>query len=164
MSNDVISALLVASEEEDSGLGALSQAYKSCIGNPSEQESYTDIIHALMVKALEQREERFLEYPRDADGNVVHIGDILSTVGEVVGISTNNLIFAGKRLTFTNGDGSELVGYATWLSDIHVKQNTKLTEALRELIIDVRGYESIDDSDLIQDHIEAIKDACNAVG
>ena len=164
MSNDVISALLIASEENNSGLGALGQAYKSCIGNPSFEESYSTMLHTLMVKALDQREERFLEYPRDAEGNLVRIGDMLSEVGEVVGISTDNKIFAGESFTVKQKDGSELVTHAFWLSDLHTKRNPNLTEALRKLLIDARGYESIDDASLIQDHIQAIEDACHVVG
>ena len=123
-----------------------------------------DLIELLELAKQEIKQD-YTSCPVDSNGETIHVGDMLSGIGEVYGVS-ETMVFAGS-LIFDDDIEQPLI--SSYIASGQTKCDAEFTRALIELVQDARGFESRDDAALVAKHIDAIQkamvgEASNAVG
>ena len=123
-----------------------------------------DLIELLEL-AKQDIAQNYTPCPADSKGETIHVGDMLSGIGEVYGVS-ETMVFAGDLICDSKIEQPLIRVY---IASGQTKCKANLTRALMALVQDARGYESRDDAALVAKHIEAIQEtmvceASNAVG
>lgn len=161
MSN-VIDALIEALQKESNIYMVVDDvADKFLDDRGARYKGYADELLALLKLAKQD----CTPCPVDSNGETIHVGDMLSGIGEVYGVS-ETMVFAGS-LIFDDDIEQPLI--SSYIASGQTKCDAKFTRALIELVQDARGFESRDDAALVAKHIDAIQEAMvgeasNAVG
>ena len=164
MSN-VLDALIEALEEESNVYMVVEDFADKFLDKSGGFPGYAAELTELLKLAKHDLTKDYTPCPVDSNGETIHVGDMLSGIGEVYGVS-ETMVFAGS-LIFDDDIEQPLISY--YIASGQTKCDADFTRALIELVQDARGFESRDDAALVAKHIDAIQEAMvgeasNAVG
>ena len=164
MSN-VLDALIEALEKTSNIYLVVDEVADKLIAERDKKSRYEADLIELLELAKQEINQDYTPCPVDSKGETIHVGDMLSGIGEVYGVS-ETMVFAGS-LIFDDDIEQPLI--SSYIASGQTKCDADFTRALIELVQDARGFESRDDAALVAKHIEAIQEAmvceaANAVG